>query len=583
MLVACSQLAPLHAEMTGEMNQARYFHTANLLDEDRVLVTGGVAGNGPLVGSAEIYNRTTGQWTPAGNLQRGRAQHSATLLPDGRILILGGFDSTGISPPDEIYDPATGASTPLSSITQFYHTATRLPDGRVLVTGGGESSSLLGTFAVRTFSAASGQWTDHPNLISRRKSHTATLLTDGRVFIAGGHETGLTPIRNAEIWNPATASSTAVANMTTARGEHHAALLPGNHVLVFSGEATNAARRTETFGTTAWTSSEAPFDRDYADSVTLPSGRVLFNGGVIPSSSITLNSNQRYDPATKKWTYREPLLQPRAAHCMISFPDGHVLVTGGMLRVPNTLQAPLKSAELFYGDWLDLTIEAQFGTVTAAEDKLLYRPGETATLTATPQSGYVFSHWSEGLSGTDNPDTLVMDKDTKVTAIFILDPSDDDSDGLTNHEEVIHSTDPQNPDSDGDGLKDGEEAKIHNTNPLLADSDGDGLGDKQELEVHHTNPRNKDGDNDGFLDGHEVASGTDANSNASVPDEGWGVRQAVEIRFHAARGASYRIEASEDLETWTTIESGISGSGVLVSRLYSLKEHGKRYFRAKRE
>lgn len=41
-----------------------------------------------------------------------------------------------------------------------------------------------------------------------------------------------------------------------------------------------------------------------------------------------------------------------------------------------------------------------------------------------------------------------------------------------------------NPDSDGDGLEDGDEVKLHGTNPLLLDTDGDGVSDDTELEMN---------------------------------------------------------------------------------------------------
>ena len=44
------------------------------------------------------------------------------------------------------------------------------------------------------------------------------------------------------------------------------------------------------------------------------------------------------------------------------------------------------------------------------------------------------------------------------------------------------SSNPKNPDTDGDGLVDGEEVTL-NTNPLKPDTDEDGLTDKAEYEI----------------------------------------------------------------------------------------------------
>ncbi len=58
---------------------------------------------------------------------------------------------------------------------------------------------------------------------------------------------------------------------------------------------------------------------------------------------------------------------------------------------------------------------------------------------------------------------------------------------------------------------------------------------------------------------------------------------AVEIRFGAGVGKSYRIESSLDLDTWTPVESGIAGNGGEVTRFYTTQAIPKRYFRALRE
>ncbi len=82
--------------------------------------------------------------------------------------------------------------------------------------------------------------------------------------------------------------------------------------------------------------------------------------------------------------------------------------------------------------------------------------------------------------------------------------ADRDNDGLTKDEEDELGTNPKNPDSDGDGIKDGDEVNKYKTNPLLLDSDIDGLNDNQEINTYHTNPNWADTDNDGINDGEEI-------------------------------------------------------------------------------
>jgi outer membrane protein OmpA-like peptidoglycan-associated protein len=82
--------------------------------------------------------------------------------------------------------------------------------------------------------------------------------------------------------------------------------------------------------------------------------------------------------------------------------------------------------------------------------------------------------------------------------------ADPDKDGLTNKDEEKLGTDPENPDTDGDGLKDGGEVNQYRTDPLNADSDADGLKDGAEVNQYKSDPLNTDSDGDGLKDGAEV-------------------------------------------------------------------------------
>ena len=82
--------------------------------------------------------------------------------------------------------------------------------------------------------------------------------------------------------------------------------------------------------------------------------------------------------------------------------------------------------------------------------------------------------------------------------------SDRDHDGLTKAQEEEIGTDPNNPDTDGDGLNDGDEFMKYKTDPLNADTDGDALNDYDEVMKYKTNPLLADTDKDGLTDGDEV-------------------------------------------------------------------------------
>ena len=79
---------------------------------------------------------------------------------------------------------------------------------------------------------------------------------------------------------------------------------------------------------------------------------------------------------------------------------------------------------------------------------------------------------------------------------------DTDGDGLTDEEEWENSSDPYKKDTDADGYDDKED--YFPTIPhYYRDSDGDGLPDKLE-EINETNPNSADSDGDGFIDGISV-------------------------------------------------------------------------------
>ncbi len=109
------------------------------------------------------------------------------------------------------------------------------------------------------------------------------------------------------------------------------------------------------------------------------------------------------------------------------------------------------------------------------------------------------------------------------------DADDFDDDGLTNLEEFLCGTDPLDPDSDGDGLADGEEVHGLGSSPLDRDSDGDGMPDAYEARFG-LDPGTADADGD--ADGDLILNGEDA--HPADPSIG---RLSIEI-LHPANGAS---------------------------------------------
>jgi large repetitive protein len=76
----------------GSLATARDFHTATVLNDGTVLVTGGDNGNGTLA-TAEVYDPIADTFSPTGGMGSTRESHTATLLNSGAVLVNGGAGS----------------------------------------------------------------------------------------------------------------------------------------------------------------------------------------------------------------------------------------------------------------------------------------------------------------------------------------------------------------------------------------------------------------------------------------------------------------------------------------------------------
>ncbi len=162
---------------------------------------------------------------------------------------------------------------------------------------------------------------------------------------------------------------------------------------------------------------------------------------------------------------------------------------------------------------------------------------------------YISDELDEDLA---SPTADLADAWTDATTI------DGDEDGLTTPEEIGWGTDPNDADSDDDGVSDFDEVYLHDTDPLDCDSDDDGLPDGLELGVEaplddtdtsagcfsadddsstETEPSSADTDGGGLIDGDEDrdANGhvgdweTDPNDPSDdVDSDGDGIADAIE-------------------------------------------------------
>ncbi|MDZ4674192.1 MAG: kelch repeat-containing protein [Gemmatimonadota bacterium] len=190
---------------TGGMAVARESHVAVRLLDGRVLVVGGHRGRQQaieLFTSTEIYDPAVGRFAPTGAMQVRRHKHDAVLLQDGRVLVTGGSDerdSRGVYSSTEIFDPVAGVFRAQASlqVPRYKHAASSvlLPDGRVLI-GGGAGAAELYDPAMSRFLPVFGS-----DDLAGQFSATA-LLPGGRVLITGGYGVNPGATRNAWMYTP---------------------------------------------------------------------------------------------------------------------------------------------------------------------------------------------------------------------------------------------------------------------------------------------------------------------------------------------------------------------------------------------
>ena len=190
--------------LAGPMTQSRFGQTATLLPNGQVLVAGGYNASQMWLASAELYDPATGKFSPAGNMGSPRVFHAAVALADGRVLITGGSGKPGFGgslASVEIYDSSTGKFSPAGSMTnpRSWHSASLLSGGRVLVAGGQDDKNSGFLSSADIFDPGTNKFTATGSMKAARSNQTATLLSDGRTLIVGGDD-GSGNLSSAELF-----------------------------------------------------------------------------------------------------------------------------------------------------------------------------------------------------------------------------------------------------------------------------------------------------------------------------------------------------------------------------------------------
>lgn len=187
-----STLAPMPSKLRS--------HTATLLMDGRVLVAGGDDGNGETT-SSYIYDPVADTWTPGSSpttnpLTFARFGHTATLLPNGSVMISGGSNKFGAIPPlAEIYHVDLSSWTPGApfSKNRSFHTMTLAPNGKIYAIGGADGV-IGGNGTSYLSSVEEGSFFTTPDVDGKGVSATVPSLRISSFTISS-----VVPLQNSEV------------------------------------------------------------------------------------------------------------------------------------------------------------------------------------------------------------------------------------------------------------------------------------------------------------------------------------------------------------------------------------------------
>jgi hypothetical protein len=225
---------------TGNMTDPRTGAPATLLFSGQVLIAGCDLNQGGSP-TAELYDPATGTFTATGSMLNRRCRQTATLLNNGKVLIVGGWyppnaHSAPTYQPAEIYDPSTGTFTPTADLLDPQaETATLLPNGRVLITGWSDYAHPCHAYI---YDPVPGVFKRISDMVDADQGNrpTATLLPSGKVLFAGGDMGDFGGSSHVEVYDPLTQTFSSLPQMSVTMLGATATLLPEGKVLIAGGD-----------------------------------------------------------------------------------------------------------------------------------------------------------------------------------------------------------------------------------------------------------------------------------------------------------------------------------------------------------
>lgn len=210
-------------------------------DGNDIYLVGGLDENGTILSSVLKYNPFLHLYEEVAPLPETRFRHGAAVL-DQELYVIGGYTSDEASSsgqPSEclrIYNIENNEWRE-GACTEFPHgdTCAATLGGKLYVIGGyGESYATLR--AVEEYDPATGSWSRVPDLPEGR-GDVMCAVSGGELYALGGYD-GDTFTSSVYSYNPTTRTWRTRAEMPYVKGDGAATALPGNKILVVSGETT---------------------------------------------------------------------------------------------------------------------------------------------------------------------------------------------------------------------------------------------------------------------------------------------------------------------------------------------------------
>ena len=427
----CSDFTPVR----NAMMQPRVFHTATLLPDGRVLVVGGFSSltgkeacdvgachTLSATSSIDIYNPKTGQFEPSSGMEllHPRGLHTATLLPDGKVLVTGGAskamwrvrfpdgprpmlevdtraggDDTLAGNSAEIIDPMARTVEEINMTTpRAGHRAVAFSNGDVMLVGGVNPATNSPLASFSRFSAAERGFTDIPNAANapRQGAALAEFAKSTFLFWGGNRVNTSSPGPFAEVLYEENDGSPYVItpqfvmdSQQATKGDpsfYSAAASPEqNKVLICGGmivdqaydsNLTDKVRLLNTFRYADMAAQAESFEdtgssvmnvmRAFHTANTLHSS--LINGEVLVTGGLTrYDTGGQYFEVTDRSEFFNPnelsfdvkqinsasvgLMEPRAGHVAVELQDGTIFISGGFTSSGGSNLAISDTAEIY--------------------------------------------------------------------------------------------------------------------------------------------------------------------------------------------------------------------------------------------